>query len=256
VKPAASQIAIDVKGIEQREGYQLQTVSMKSDGETTLEGVLAIPGSTPSPAVLLLDDSISLPNVDRLAKSGSLVLALTPRPTPVGTESIKSPYLGVFNLISMRAFLVGRTILGLRVDDVIRAVEVLAGRPDVDGKKISAYGNKALGMTLLHAAVLDTRINSVTVENSLASYRMIVDQPVHRNVSEIVVPGILRHYDVGDLLSATYPRQVTIIHPQDAMGVTLSDRDFQSLWPTVFQTEQKLGANDRLRFAQGLKDVH
>ena len=139
---------------------------------------------------------------------------------------------------------------------MIRAVDSLASRPDVDRNAILAYGNRASGMTLLHAAVLDTRISSVTIENTLASYRMVVDQPVHRNVSEIVVPGVLRHYDVGDLLKATYPRQVTIIHPQNALGETMTDGDFQSLWPAVFQTEQKLGAKDRIRFAQGLKDVH
>jgi len=263
VKPGAASAAITVTGSEQRTVYHLENVSLKSDGDTTLDGVLAVGdvklvalgGVATHPAVLILDDAMPLPEVDRLAKSGHIVMALTPRPTPVGAESIKSPYLGVFNLISLRAFLVGKTILGLRVDDVIRAVDSLVSRPDVDRNAISAYGNRASGMALLHAAVLDTRLSRVTIENILASYRMIVDQPVHRNVSEIVVPGILRHYDIGDLLTATHPRQVTLIHPQNALGETLTDADFQSLWPTVFQTARNVGAKDRIRFAQGLKDV-
>ena len=73
-------------------------------------------------------------------------------------------------------------------------------------------------MALLHAAVLDSRISKVRVENTLSSYRMIVDQPVHRNVSEIVIPGVLRHYDTADLLEAIAPRPVTIMAPQDALG--------------------------------------
>jgi hypothetical protein len=73
---------------------------------------------------------------------------------------------------------------------------------------------------------------------------MIVDQPVHRLVSEVVVPGVLKHYDVGDLLSAIAPRQVTIITPQNAMGETISDAEFQKLWPMA-----------KVRFAKGLSDV-
>src|SRR6202051_2429387 len=122
--------------------------------------------------------------MDRLARAVRVLMTIESRPTPAGTESIKSPYLGVFNLLSLRAFLVGKTVIGFRIDDAIRAMDWLAARKDVKRTAISAYGNGPLGMALLHAAVLDSRISRITVENTLSSYRMIVDQPVHRNVSE------------------------------------------------------------------------
>jgi hypothetical protein len=62
-----------------------------------------------------------------------------------------------------------------------------------------------------------------------------------------VVPGILRHYDVIDLIHAISPRQVTIIRPQDATGATMSDWDFQSMWPN---------AKGPFRFAKGLNEVY
>ena len=71
---------------------------------------------------------------DRLAKSGKVVMALGPKPSPPGTEGLKSPYLGPFNLLWLRAFLVGKTILGMRVDDTIRAVDWLVSRGD-DGSQ-------------------------------------------------------------------------------------------------------------------------
>lgn len=49
---------------------------------------------------------------DQLTKSGQIVVAREPRPSPPGTEGLKSPYLGPFNLLSLRAFLGGKTILG------------------------------------------------------------------------------------------------------------------------------------------------
>jgi hypothetical protein len=42
---------------------------------------------------------------------------------------------------------------------------------------------------MLHAAALDDRIQRAMVENSLIAFRMVVDQPVHCNVSQVVIPG-------------------------------------------------------------------
>src|SRR5262249_17847293 len=77
------------------------------------------------------------------------------------------------------------------------------------------------------AAVLDPRIGRVVAEGTVASYRLIVDQPVHRNVSEIVIPGVLRRYDTADLLKAVSPRRVDIVSPLDAEGEPVSGPDFE-----------------------------
>ena len=127
-----------------------------------------------------------------MAKSGWVAIALRPTPWPPGTEGLKSPYLGSFNLLSLRAFLVGKTIVGMQIDDAIRAVDTLAVRADVDPSRITIYGNGPLGIVALHAAALDLRIREVVIENTLASYRMVLDQPLHRNISEVMIPGVLR----------------------------------------------------------------
>jgi len=85
-----------------------------------------------------------------------------------------------------------RTLLGLRVDDVIRAVDWLNARPDVG--TITVHGVGPHGLVALHAAVLDRRIERLVMEGSVTSYRRIVDEPLHRDVSEIVIPGVLRRY--------------------------------------------------------------
>src|SRR5262249_54092231 len=130
----------------------------------------------------------------------------------------------------------------------IRAMDWLSARLDVQRSAISVYGNGSLGMALLHAAVLDDRIHSVTVENVLTSYRMIVDQPVHCNVSEVVIPGVLRRYDTADLVEAIYPRAVTFISPQDAMGAAISEKDFRSALATAFRSDVNLGSPQRVGF--------
>jgi hypothetical protein len=179
------------------------------------EGVKIFRPSAPGPisAVLWMDSAAAAANP---VKDGSLVMVMEARPWPQGTESVKSPYLGSFNLLSLRAFLVGKTIVGIRTDDALQAIDWLFANEHPTS--LTIHGRGALGIVALHAAVLDSRIIRVEVESSLTSYRSIVDVPLHRNASEVVIPGVLRKYDVHDLLRAIAPRQVQALNPVDGAG--------------------------------------
>ena len=141
------------------------------------------------------------------------VLAFTPRPSPPGTEETKAPILGDFYLTGLRAQLVGKTILGMRVDDVLRAVDYLASRPDVDPNNITAEASGHLGLVLLHAAVLDPRLKHITITGALASYRALIDAPLPIDAPQDILPGVLLRYDIPDLVRALGPR-LTWQNPQ------------------------------------------
>jgi cephalosporin-C deacetylase-like acetyl esterase len=159
---------------------------------------LAIPNSPGRhPAVLLLTSDNT--QFEQMATSGKVVLAFTPRPNPPGSGPTKASVLGSFYLPELRAELVGRTLLGLRADDVITAVDFLAMRSEVDPSKIEAYGDGHLGLVLLHAAVLDNRLKHITVTNTLESYKSLVETPIPMDAPEDILPGVLLHYDVDDL---------------------------------------------------------
>jgi cephalosporin-C deacetylase-like acetyl esterase len=190
---------------------------LHSEPGVDLPGKLVVPPSTTrKPAVLLLSGEIPA----ELAASEVVVLALPPRPSPAGTEAAKSPLQGAFYLLSLRAELVGRTLLGMRVDDIIHAVDYLASRPDVAVTNITVYGKGGVGVALLHAAALDRRIARAVIEDAPASFRAIPDEPLHRNAPEIVVPGALAHYDLPDLVRAIAPRRVSMVnslHPGELL---------------------------------------
>ncbi|MDR3699335.1 MAG: acetylxylan esterase [Candidatus Sulfopaludibacter sp.] len=264
-KRAESVVAAAPRASSRAELERLQT-RLRSDIRT-LTGATAQPGGTPpdeapgtltapehsdlKPAVLMLGASPKV--VEQWVQSGHIVLAVEPRPTPAGTESIKSPYLGAFNLLSLRAFLVGKTLVGMRIDDAIHALDWLCARKDVDRSAISVYGDGASGMAALHAAVLDSRIHAVTVEKTLGAYRMIVDQPLHRNVSEVVIPGVLRKYDVAGLLLAAFPRAIAIVDPRDALGEAVSPDDFRKGIATVLESDRKMGVPERIQVTASLQ---
>jgi cephalosporin-C deacetylase-like acetyl esterase len=192
-------------------------IALPTAGGLHIDGDLAIPSSAGKhPAVLLVvpgsihgGDAISRANqakFDALAAQGNVVLAITPRPSPAGTDEMKAPLLGPFYLLSLRAELVGRTLVGLRADDVMRAVDYLADRSDVDPAHISAAAEGHMGLVLLHAAVLDRRIRPVEVDHVLSSYRSLLDAPLPTGAPEDVIPGVLLQYDIPDLERALGPR--------------------------------------------------
>jgi cephalosporin-C deacetylase-like acetyl esterase len=252
--PAATALEATVLKSEERENYRLQTVSIERTGGVSLSGVVAIPeGSGRRRTVLMLypaDGGRALRpggDVDRLARAGRVVFVLDSRPNPAGSEEIKATLLGSFYLLSVRANIVGQTLLGMRSDDVIDSVNWLCSRPDVDSSAITAYGEGPLGVALLHAAALDSRIGQVVVENTLAAYRLIIDQPVHKGSSEVVIPGVLRRYDISDLVVALAPRPVLFINPADAMGNRLRESVFREHFTHVFESDRNLGVPDRVR---------
>ena len=210
---------------DQRDGYRVEQIEFAMEPGMTLPAVAAIPdGNQGKPAILWMDQRpaeqvAATPDFTRLAKAGYVVLALQPRGVPIDAQNGRStdfalgPYMGV----NLRAIVVGKTLTGMRAEDVLRTVNWLARRPDVDPAKITVYGTGALGMAALHAAALDPRISRVILENTLVSYRAALEAPLHRNLSEYTIPGILLHYDVPDLMDLTTAEIVTV-NPVDAVS--------------------------------------
>jgi cephalosporin-C deacetylase-like acetyl esterase len=189
---------------------QQSNFKFPSQAGIDLNAILSIPapGTAQHPAVLLLSETLgtldsdvsALPRLREMTKSGSVALAITPRPSPAGSEEIKSPILGPFYMSELRAELVGKTLLGMRVDDVIRAVDYLASRPDVDPANITVVASGHMGLVALNAAVLDKRIKHVTVDHVLVSYDSLLHAPMPLDAPQDILPGVLLKYDIPDLV--------------------------------------------------------
>ncbi len=145
-----------------------------------------------------------------------------------------------------RAFLIGKTFVGMRTEDTLAAVRWLAAQREVT--QIDAYGYGASGVVLLHVAALEPRIRRVTVEHSLVSYRSVVSAAVHRDVTESVVPGVLLHYDLDDLMIAAGPRPITVINPVDGEGNLLTEDIFREQLADVYASYRALGGVSRIEF--------
>jgi hypothetical protein len=147
-----------------------------------------------------------------MADAGTAVLVVAPRPSPPGTEETKASILGPSYLTELRAELVGKTLLGLRVDDVIAAVNFMQDSTTGDPNQISAQASGHLGLVLLHAAVLDPRLKHISIDHTLESYASLLTAPMPIDAPEDILPGVLRHYDIPDLIRALGPR-LTLTNP-------------------------------------------
>lgn len=114
---------------------------------------------------------------------------------------------------ALNALLIGRTLLGERVWDVSRAIDVLAAFPGLDGTRIACMGNSGGGTTSFYAACLDERIQVVMPSCSICTYRDSIGAIRHCSCNYI--PGIAKYFDMGDLAGLIAPRRLIVVAGQE-----------------------------------------
>ena len=85
----------------------------------------------------------------------------------------------------------------MRALDVVRGIEVLAARREVDPARITATGRASAALPVLYAALFDPRISSVATEGMLSSYDSVVSGRLSMGMFEQLVPSVLQHFDLG-----------------------------------------------------------
>jgi hypothetical protein len=247
---------VSITATEQRSGYRMETAVFHSLSGMDLPARLALPDRPGRRSALLITSdqpiaalTASGSDFEHAAASGRIVLAMTPLPWPPSSDKPR-PTMGINLPWTSRAFLIGKTFVGMRTRDMIAAVDWLGGQHNVDAAHIAAIGDGASGVVLLHAAVLEPRIRELTLERTLSTYQSILDVPVHRNVADSVIPGVLLHYDLDDLMIAIGPRRIVDVDPVDGADRPLSEDEFLRAMRRVVEADRALGWMSRLTFSQ------
>jgi pimeloyl-ACP methyl ester carboxylesterase len=105
----------------------------------------------------------------------------------------------------------GRTILGLRAFDVIRQVDYLLTRDDVDPKRIGIAGLSMGGLTAGTVAAIDPRITLALIAGYLCTYKDSIINLARKHCADMYTPGMLTLGEEHDLLSLIAPRPVCFI---------------------------------------------
>src|SRR5690606_1498519 len=106
------------------------------------------------------------------------------------------------------AQMLGKTLLGMRVWDAMRAIDVLQSLPGVAADRIGCIGISGGGTTTLFTSALDTRVKAAVIASYLNTFRESILAVRHCECN--YVPGILRYAEMPDIACAIAPRALFV----------------------------------------------
>lgn len=104
--------------------------------------------------------------------------------------------------------MLGKPLIGLRVWDVIRAIDLLETRPEVDPERIGIMGISGGGMVTLFTAVLEARLRAMVISGYLCTFRDSLLAIDHCACN--YVPGLLQDAEMYDIAALLAPRPLLI----------------------------------------------
>jgi hypothetical protein len=167
--------------------------------------------------------------IERLVRAGHVVLAVDLRGVgesqPGGKHSYAS-YLPPEWRDCAIAYLLGKSMLAMRAEDVLVCAHYLAGElSDGEQHGVHVVSVGRTGPAVLHAAALEPQLfTHVTLKNSLISWSNVVHTPLSQNQYANLVHGALRFYDLPDLVSTLPEGMVEIIEPLNAAEQLVNDQ--------------------------------
>jgi hypothetical protein len=128
---------------------------------------------------------------------------------------------GVEENLAYNAFLVGQSLAGLRVADVLSAVKRLSAR--TKPKRMVLCGRRDAALIAVLAAALEPSIQQVALEEIFLSYWPLFEAQGHAINAASIVPRMLRDFgDIPDLLTALAPRKVLVAAPRGKLDQRLT----------------------------------
>ena len=110
-----------------------------------------------------------------------------------------------YHLLMRRALTEGRSAAGMEVWDIIRALDYLATRDDVDGDKIGCMGFSMGGNLSWMAGIIEPRVKAVCVVSCLVTFEAALKYG--RDAGWYAwIPGIGKHTTRQELFSMMAPR--------------------------------------------------
>lgn len=106
------------------------------------------------------------------------------------------------------ALLLGQTLIGWRVRDIMRALDYIATRSELDQSRAGCMGISGGGTVTVFATALDQRIRVALVSGYLNTFRDSIGSLAH--CTDNYVPGILNWGEMHDLAGLIAPRPLFV----------------------------------------------
>jgi len=146
-----------------------------------------------------------------LVKRGFLVIA----PDLLGfgdrrlrEDKNKDPNESSCHMISTYLLMLGKTMAGMRVFDIMRTIDYLENRDDVDIQRIGCMGISGGGLVCGFVTALDDRIKAAVISGYTNTFKDSVMSIWH--CVDNYVPELVNHAEMPDILGLIAPRPLLI----------------------------------------------
>ena len=210
--PPRTPLNPSVTGRIEREGYSIEKVSFESRPNHVVPALLYLPQNVEKPVPAIVSaighwsygKSSNAPQLRgiALAKQGYAVLAL---------EACYAWERGIpGNSEGFEPFVAGGAIAGHMVWDIMRGVDYLETRPDIDTTRLGITGASGGGLQTFYAGAVDTRFKAVMPAVALWSMPELAINFYYSG--DNWVPGISRMGGMGTLIALTAPRAMLVMN--------------------------------------------
>ena len=191
-----------------RENYHIDKLVLRTDTGATLPGLTFHPPTPVDDAYLYLTDDGKLGDsqtdgpIEDLISEGYAVVTVDlsgQGETSTGKRDALLTDWKTYNL----AYLLGKPLLGIRVEDALAAADFVAfyQKPRTKPRKVHLVGVGQAGLIALHAAALNPGLfETVTIRNAPRDWASVVRQTPPAGQLDSAVHGVLTTYDLPDLV--------------------------------------------------------
>lgn len=141
--------------------------------------------------------------------NGNIIVAADFR----GLGETEDPYIYNFSKYwnkdyrtSATALHAGHPLLGQRVADMRTLLNFCSSSELLEGRSVMVVADGVYGPVVMHSAVLDPRIVEARLTRCLKTWRDYLENPLQRDMLANVVEGVLKYYDLPDLISLSEGR--------------------------------------------------
>jgi dienelactone hydrolase len=106
--------------------------------------------------------------------------------------------------VAGEALLLGQTLLAWRIWDIMRTIDWIETRPELDAKRVGCMGPSGGGTATLFSAAMEPRIKAAMVSSYLNTFRDSIFSMNH--CTDNYVPGILNWAEMYDVAGLIAPR--------------------------------------------------
>ena len=217
IMPAAKTITIEEKGNVQRNGYTVYKTIVRSAGEVPLPVLTVYPEGEIRETVLWLHEQGKQKIADSavlieeyLARSYAVVMAdlrgLGETKDPASFNDAK--YYNQEYRNAMIALHIGKPLVGQRTTDVMTLADYIYQHERLSKGNVHIMANGVAALSVIHAAVLDSRLKRITVTQLLPSFTDIYTRPTRLDWYSSVIPNVLSYYDIPDLVAYLKDRNI------------------------------------------------